>query len=398
MTDYSPFNVGVVCYDNLTLGEYDRGHQVMNQVDSLATNFSLNVSLRDGSYLVASWGNNIPLMAYNPEVRVSAINVPLDMPYYEVYGDLTRLIYNAIDNTISIEAPVMLIHSDITPHPYRDDLAGQDDIGFVHYYKAGDATPTLDLLTNYEAVVVWSQEQFANSDGLGNVLADYLENGGGIVLHQSCFSSETGYGLEGRLMTEYSPLSTGLIHEPVRYLGNYNPDHPLMAEVTTAGDSMTSDVALTNSGDVVASYEDGIPLAAVNPDFNLVALNGNINYQWPFIGDMQRLSFNAVNYVLGLPTEIQDEIILPSVFSLSQNYPNPFNAGTTISYTLSKPSDVVLEVYDILGRCAETLVEQRQPAGSHQVIWDANDYSSGIYFYRLSAGEMTSAKKMVLLK
>ncbi len=113
---------------------------------------------------------------------------------------------------------------------------------------------------------------------------------------------------------------------------------------------------------------------------------------------MQRLSFNAVNYVLGLPTEIQDEIILPSVFSLSQNYPNPFNAGTTISYTLSKPSDVVLEVYDILGRCVETLVEQKQPAGSHQVVWNADDYSSGIYFYRLNAGEMTSAKKMVLLK
>ncbi len=89
---------------------------------------------------------------------------------------------------------------------------------------------------------------------------------------------------------------------------------------------------------------------------------------------------------------------LPDRFMLLQNYPNPFNAATKIRYSLPEAYDVIIEIYDILGRKVQTLVQGRQPAGHHQVIWDAGGMASGLYFYRIQAGDYIETKKMTLLK
>jgi len=88
----------------------------------------------------------------------------------------------------------------------------------------------------------------------------------------------------------------------------------------------------------------------------------------------------------------------PRTLKLSQNYPNPFNASTTISYSLSEPSDVAIEIYDILGRKIETIIQHSQPAGDNTILWNAEDVSSGLYFYRIQAGNHVETKKMVLLQ
>jgi hypothetical protein len=93
-----------------------------------------------------------------------------------------------------------------------------------------------------------------------------------------------------------------------------------------------------------------------------------------------------------------EEDIVPSEFTMEQNYPNPFNATTTLSYTLPQSGLATLSIYDLLGRKVETLVQGEQPAGYHKVIWDADDNSSGMYFYKIQAGEYAETKKMVLLK
>jgi len=90
--------------------------------------------------------------------------------------------------------------------------------------------------------------------------------------------------------------------------------------------------------------------------------------------------------------------IYPNTFSLSRNYPNPFNASTTISYDLPTQSEVKIEIYDLLGRKIETLLAGTQPAGSHSVVWNAEDASSGVYFYRIEAGDFVETRKCVLLK
>ncbi|HBC47969.1 MAG TPA: hypothetical protein DEO84_08565 [candidate division Zixibacteria bacterium] len=77
---------------------------------------------------------------------------------------------------------------------------------------------------------------------------------------------------------------------------------------------------------------------------------------------------------------------------------NTLNAQTTISYSLPKASLVTIDIYDLLGRKLETLVESNQEAGCYSVVWDAKDRSSGIYLCRIKAGEMSISRKMVLLK
>jgi len=98
-------------------------------------------------------------------------------------------------------------------------------------------------------------------------------------------------------------------------------------------------------------------------------------------------------------TSIEPEVKeLPNSISLSQNYPNPFNPTTTIKFELQVGSDVTLEVFDVSGRKVATLVETRLNAGQHFAVFDASTLSSGVYFYRLRAGNMMMTKSMTLIK
>jgi len=90
--------------------------------------------------------------------------------------------------------------------------------------------------------------------------------------------------------------------------------------------------------------------------------------------------------------------INPYYFRLNQNYPNPFNPKTVISYQLSVISDVKLSVYDVLGREVAALINSRQNAGIHTTQWNAQNFPSGAYFYRLQAGGFTETKELILLK
>ena len=93
-----------------------------------------------------------------------------------------------------------------------------------------------------------------------------------------------------------------------------------------------------------------------------------------------------------------EHLSVPEEFTLAQNHPNPFNSTTTIQYDIPKSSDVTLEIFDLLGRKIGTLEDTKKEAGHHQIIWNAENVSSGIYFYKIHAGDFTETKKMLLLK
>ena len=102
-------------------------------------------------------------------------------------------------------------------------------------------------------------------------------------------------------------------------------------------------------------------------------------------------------------TDVQYERNNPAKFTLSQNYPNPFNPGTTIKYQIPangkrEMSNVKLIVYDILGKEVATLVNKEQQPGSYEVNFNADNLPSGIYLYRINAGEFSDVKKMLFLK
>jgi hypothetical protein len=115
--------------------------------------------------------------------------------------------------------------------------------------------------------------------------------------------------------------------------------------------------------------------------------------------------WSEINHFSFIFTDVEEETQLPTEFALLQNYPNPFNPSSTITYHLPKASNVELKVYDVLGNEIATLVNEEKPAGIYNVQFTMNNLpagrqglSSGIYFYKLTAGDYVATKKMILIK
>ncbi len=101
----------------------------------------------------------------------------------------------------------------------------------------------------------------------------------------------------------------------------------------------------------------------------------------------------------GIPIGIQlTNSEIPQHYNLHQNYPNPFNPTSIIKFELPKSSNVTIKIFDILGREVETLVNEYKTSGNYEIQFDASQYSSGIYFYMMEAGDFVESKKMVLIK
>lgn len=89
---------------------------------------------------------------------------------------------------------------------------------------------------------------------------------------------------------------------------------------------------------------------------------------------------------------------IPTKFELKGNYPNPFNPSTTIEFAVPIETEVTLAIYDVLGRTVGTLVNETKPAGTYQITFDASGLASGLYIYRMKAGDYTNSKKMLFIK
>jgi len=117
---------------------------------------------------------------------------------------------------------------------------------------------------------------------------------------------------------------------------------------------------------------------------------GNYNYR------LKQIDFNGNYEYFNLSNEVV--VGVPSKFALSQNYPNPFNPTTSINFELPVDNFVTLKIYDMTGREVMQLVNEIKPAGYYTLKFDASKLSSGMYFYKIQAGDFNSVKKMVLIK
>lgn len=125
---------------------------------------------------------------------------------------------------------------------------------------------------------------------------------------------------------------------------------------------------------------NNISAGKVGVGFWAVRSNGGISYRQP------------INYIKSVSSET------PEYYSLSQNYPNPFNPTTNIKYQITNNKFVNLKVYDINGNEIAVLVNQNQLPGTYEVTFDGSTYSSGVYFYKLTAGDYKETKRMMLVK
>jgi hypothetical protein len=186
---------------------------------------------------------------------------------------------------------------------------------------------------------------------------------------------------------------------------NYYKIHPDGSGLTALTSFTTTQAVFYNGGAWTPDGSKIIVAGSINRVRGLYAiatdgsrgkalLPGTAGIPVDFVGNVT----GNINITL---TDVHDEKqpqAMPTQYRLGQNYPNPFNPATTIEYDLPSASRVELRLYDILGREVTTLVNEVQAAGYHSVRFDASGLASGVYLYRLRAGEFTQTKRMMLLR
>jgi hypothetical protein len=201
-------------------------------------------------------------------------------------------------------------------------------------------------------------------------------------------SFEETYNLLKGLEKDGTPYQDPLSGQPTRFMYDGDPLH---------------------GGDIDPLPGDKRMLASMGPltmnpgDSQFVLLCIKIRQSDDHMGSLNQLrsALPSEDYV---PPFLESPIPpVPESFRLSQNYPNPFNNATRIEYDLPTASRVSIDVYNVLGQKVTNLVDETKPAGLYDVIWGGTDddgdaVASGVYFYRLVAGEQVAARKMMLLK
>ena len=139
-----------------------------------------------------------------------------------------------------------------------------------------------------------------------------------------------------------------------------------------------------------SNYTKGYIEAGSVPSFKILRGGELINLE----GDIPAFENNQLYMV----SSLTETVALPAAFSLDRAYPNPFNPVTTLSFAIPIDSDVSLSVYNMQGREVSTLIDANMDAGYHSVIWNADSYSSGVYFVKMVAGEFVNTQKLMLIK
>ena len=192
-------------------------------------------------------------------------------------------------------------------------------------------------------------------------------------------------------------------------VANYAPRN------TGIEDVLADDIDGIDSTVVIAGWTNGVFISE-DLGFNWTDVTGNLPNTYPqcvavyggyvYVGIISSGSDGLYKMPLpGTPVAIENDEELPVQFVLKQNYPNPFNPSTSIRYhvpvmdaNFTSTTHVTLKVFDMLGREVATLVDEYQPAGTYEVRFDGSNLSSGAYFYKLTSGDFTSVKKLLLMK
>ena len=237
----------------------------------------------------------------------------------------------------------------------------------------------------------------AYTDAAGRTLPDHTELGAGditsLTLTPGLYKWGTGVSIGSAGVTIFGSATAIWIFQVAQNLTVANG-----AIVTLSGGALAANIFWQVAGQATlgtTAQMKGNILSQTQIAFNTGAtLNGRALAQ-------SAVTLDANSVVKPSSVSAVADRLSPHAFALSQNYPNPFNPTTNIEYSLEKPAQVSLTVYDLLGNVVATLVNGHQEAGSYTVPFTAGKTSTmatGVYIYRLKAGSFVSTKKLVLMK
>lgn len=183
---------------------------------------------------------------------------------------------------------------------------------------------------------------------------------------------------------DWTDISSNLPDAPVNAFAVDNNDPDRLYLGSDVGAFMSF-----NGGNSWQPIADGLPVVSVydmkiHPVDNYLAIGTHGR-------SMYKVDLGQLVNVKQTPNNVRD-------FVLSQNYPNPFNPSTNLSFVIGHSSFVTLKIYDALGREVAALVNEEKSPGTYKISFDASDLSSGVYFYKLQAGNFSATRKMVLMK
>lgn len=246
-----------------------------------------------------------------------------------------------------------------------------------YYY----GSPSQMVIDSYSNIYIAGQ---VNSQNYGNILVVKYDSNGSKLWEKSYNGSDNQDEKANDIVIDKNGfiISTG-------YIVNSNANH---------ADYFT--VKLDPAGNQLWSTTYNAPLSSGDVAYCLTATNSNkivVSGQSSIL-PLYTTSITTIQYgeTIGIDP-VSSEI--PFSFGLFQNFPNPFNPETVIKYHLPKDVKINIRIFDYMGREVTAIVSNKfTKAGSYEIIWNASEYASGVYFYRIDAGEYYSAKKMVLLK
>ncbi len=277
----------------------------------------------------------------------------------------------------------------------RDSIfSTQDLLDLMSYLDGGGKL----FLTSQDAVEVLSTSADPEAQ---TFLSDYLQVDYGGYFGQFLVAGEPGDEI-GDGMYIFPLQAPGANNQTSKDILNPEGQADIVLRHYLTGWTYTDSVAAVKVQDGsfrVVTF--GFGFEAINPEMDI--------YVGQSLSKPRSVMQKVLNWLRGYSDVEESEhesANLPKILNLGQNYPNPFNPATSIQYTVDSRHKILhatLKIYNIKGQLVKTLVDEETIPGTHSVVWDGkdqegNEVSSGIYFYRLKAGDQSEVKKMVLLK
>jgi len=264
------------------------------------------------------------------------------------------------------------------------------------YGVAADEAGNVYVTGGFQSTAMFDSLKLISAGGSDIFLAKYDWHGNVLWAVSGASIQDFEFGYDASVDTAGNIYITGCFKNTVRFdsvlligAGDYDA---FIAKYDSTGNLIWA----TRAGGPTGDYGYGI---AVDRSDNIY-VSGQFTATASF-GTLQLTSSGQADMFLTkispLPVKITDKQ-LPLGFALSQNYPNPFNPSTTISFELPERSEVSLQVFNALGEMVHQLAKGTSDAGRHSVTFNATNFPSGVYFYRLQAGEFVQTQKMVLIR